>query len=859
MQRPCSPLKLLLACLVALSAFSLIPGAVPATMRANASSSAAPKDVQDVLRRLQDADAFVRLMALRDAAELGEAALPLLPHIEKMTADPDPDVQALARVVAASIQELGLGVDLRFTALDEGKPAYCEWVEIDLDQFVVLGAKDTMRQKHTTLLRWTPRKGSPDRIVAQLELLAIKMSTSSNQQPSVVLDSDDPGPTSDYVRFLVEHGRLVLVLQRTTLEVVEIQGRDELLDKLGQRSPQWRKLAEALLSNANLGGHWSHSWNGLPNKRVRRGETWQARHVSSQALGLFTASNTFSYAGLQAQKHRIALRTKVAVTAPAPGQPALELPFAIAWERSKMASVDEGEFGTGMITFDPTKGRNESVKIKVKMLGQLTVELPSVGGGQDGVGANRGHDGTDAGHPHGSTGAGVHSPSQRCAARVEKEESTMNRKWTLVVAFLCLVPAGRGGSQTMPPEKPAPEPDYRKVLGKEESLTRLSRARDLFWQGQLVPASDLLRGLDVTIDWTVAAAPGELEVARGIVALKQGDLRAAYVAARAAFQSAREKKLQLEASLLQSLIFARARVWPISQFWADLARVQDAECRALKYLEEMMRGEKVGSYTKATAQPHPRDASFVLEVYRCKTPAPQRAVLVIRRGAEFHGALAVEAVPVSDRALVYALTFYDLEGAPVQVTDYVAAEPTDAALLAFVADLDPRFGTGRFTIMRAEVEALTSYRLGITPLAAHWAAYAGTRLTDDNVKRKLQEALAWTWAFRGRDSGGPLAGPRHLMLGYVNEDAPSGIRDRFPPTGPIEHYHFAVFTHDTRLYLGSYVVASDEPGPGERLYFLKRLVRGQTHVLDVFPDLPTYEAARAKILEYLNVPPHATP
>jgi hypothetical protein len=55
--------------------------------------------------------------------------------------------------------------------------------------------------------------------------------------------------------------------------------------------------------------------------------------------------------------------------------------------------------------------------------------------------------------------------------------------------------------------------------------------------------------------------------------------------------------------------------------------------------------------------------------------------------------------------------------------------------------------------------------------------------------------------------------------------------------------------------LGSYVVASDEPAPGERLYFLKRIVQGSSQVLTSYAASPRPDDVVAQVRKYLQDSP----
>jgi len=463
----------------------------------------------------------------------------------------------------------------------------------------------------------------------------------------------------------------------------------------------------------------------------------------------------------------------------------------------------------------------------------------------------------------------------------------------MLISVIWAFPVLAALGQTVFPEKPRSlgmVPTSSRLLYEADSRQRITAARSLLRDGKLWDAATILANADGTVDLDNGIEPDLAHLSRAILELHKGNLR---VADREAL-AVTDFGVQGDALVLRSLIYAKAGVWCISQqlleqakSWDPLHTAHDRQPAIIKYTQELLTARAGPPAPPPHDEPAPwerlrgKHAGFYYVIDRQAEASGRSVVTVWKSGnsPEFRAAISLEPQDRPGQPQTWSMYLCDLEGPPLRLAERLKARPSDQEFLAFVQSFDPSFGNdipaGRYTLMRAELEALAAYQLGIAPLAMRWADYARTALVQDQVIKPLQEQRASKWTLRETSKFGPWYPCGYQMSGYINDDLTAVdshevaraelVKQRGIATaeiddlmkGPLEHYYFVICTRKTNLYCGSFAVASDEVEPGDRVYFLKRIIQGRATVAATYPTLPTFESVVAEIRQFLQEAPAA--
>ena len=450
---------------------------------------------------------------------------------------------------------------------------------------------------------------------------------------------------------------------------------------------------------------------------------------------------------------------------------------------------------------------------------------------------------------------------------------------SMLLGFLWVLPGYSALGQTPFPEKPVPfvAESSPSLLDADESRQRIATARSLLRDGKLWDAATLLTNQNAKVNLNSDLEPGLVHLTRALLEFHRGNLRAAESEARVA----NDFSVQGDALLLRSLIYAKACVWSISQQllqeakdWDPLRTAHDREPALIRHLEELLTAHAGPAVPPSLDDDAPwawRPGKYDGFRYRINRQAAEsdRSVIIVRQVGstrEFRAAFSLEPHDRPGQPATWSIFLCDLEAPPLRIADRLKSRPSDLEFLALAQSFDPEFGTetphGRYTLLRAQLEALVAYEQGLAPLAMRWAEYAQTKLVQDQVIKPLQEQGLSTWTLRETSEFGPWQPYGHLMSAYVNDEVPGVDPNEVAPVqslkGPLEHFHFIIGSRKPNLYCGSFVLASDEVEPGDRGYFLKRIVQGRAAVVQTYPTLPTFESVSTEVRKFLQDAP-ATP
>ncbi|HLW64694.1 MAG TPA: hypothetical protein VKS79_05190 [Gemmataceae bacterium] len=417
-------------------------------------------------------------------------------------------------------------------------------------------------------------------------------------------------------------------------------------------------------------------------------------------------------------------------------------------------------------------------------------------------------------------------------------------RFTALLIVLCwIVLALPLFSQTVPPNGSETVSDERKVLGKEESIRRIAAARAALHRGAIGDAEMLVAGDNFRVD-PDAAEDGPAAIGRAIIALSDGDLRGAIWSA-----GDEDRELAIEAAILDTFVYVKSGL----QGWAG---------KELKRLHEL---EPNSGATKC------------LSLLVDQMNNGRESVWGVRTGGKDVEEYGLREIPRYGKAPAYALYYYDVDGPPLRIMDFDSKPPKDkltAFISTFGASIRPGLdeGSGKYTFARAELEALIADQQGIAPLAAGWAKYAlqptrgmeyygrNLKIIEDQVQKPLQEEHAWNWEHVATWQCGPYQPSGFEIVEYRNLDFADANANGF--SGAYETWYFVVFARSPKQYLGSLSIASEEPVPGQRIWFLKRNMFGRPQVIKAYPAAPNDSLARGDLIDLLKIsagPPISAP
>lgn len=263
------------------------------------------------------------------------------------------------------------GESLPFTAFDpKSKPFYQVQTTNTTQKLKVMNQDVDQKQEQTFVIKWTPKEMKGDNYVVEQQIEGVKMKIDIGGNV-ISYDSNAKGnpknPMTDFFEQLTKH-KLTFTINKNTLKVDKIEGREEFIKGLSDINPQMKGLLNAILSDKALVKMAEPTWYAYPEGgTVDKGQTWKKEsNLDLGPIGNYKTDFTFTYKGQEGSKDKIEIKTALSYTAPTEK---VGLPFII--QKANLSS----ESGSGEAIFDRSKGRFESTKLNMKLSGQLTIEV----------------------------------------------------------------------------------------------------------------------------------------------------------------------------------------------------------------------------------------------------------------------------------------------------------------------------------------------------------------------------------------------------------------------------------------------------------------------------------------------------
>jgi hypothetical protein len=273
-------------------------------------------------------------------------------------------------------------VKLELKAFDEKATPFWQELVTKTDQtLTVAGQTVTQKQTQTFYLSWTPQKMEGGNWVVEQAIIGVKMNIDIGGN-KISYDSTDPNqtqqsnPMTDFFNVL-KTLKLTLTIDSKTLEVKEVKGRKEFVDKLAATNPQMLNLLNNILSDDAIKQMAQPTWGAVPKSDVKivKDATWKVEpKLALGAIGTYESKFVYTYDGpAKDKKDVVEIKVKPSLKYIPPSTEKKDsLPFTIRKE-STLNSDEKDSSGT--VYFNTSKGRVDESKINMKLAGKLIIEV----------------------------------------------------------------------------------------------------------------------------------------------------------------------------------------------------------------------------------------------------------------------------------------------------------------------------------------------------------------------------------------------------------------------------------------------------------------------------------------------------
>jgi hypothetical protein len=261
------------------------------------------------------------------------------------------------------------GNKLPFKAFEAGKAFYTEQKTTTEQVMQVMQQKVTQKQTQTFVIEWTPKAADKDgNWVVEQKIVGVKLDIDIGGN-KISYDSTAKNPKNPMTDFFEQMTKQTLTFTiAPDLTVKKVEGRDNFIKGLQDINPQMKSLLNAILSEKALTKMAEPTWYAYPPGGVfpKDGKWSKTSDLDLGPIGKYDTTFNFTYKGTDKDKAKIDIATTLKYTAPSDKG---GLPFVI--KDAKLSS----ESGTGEAIFDVAKGRFDSSTLKMKLVGDLTIEV----------------------------------------------------------------------------------------------------------------------------------------------------------------------------------------------------------------------------------------------------------------------------------------------------------------------------------------------------------------------------------------------------------------------------------------------------------------------------------------------------
>jgi Family of unknown function (DUF6263) len=254
---------------------------------------------------------------------------------------------------------------------EKGRTFYQEMTCHTAQTMNVLGQEIKQTQTQTYVTSWTPEKQDGDRWLLKQKIEAVKMEIEIGGN-TITYDSTKPKAKKEPIDNLL--GALVGSEFRVTLDngfnVLKLEGREKLIKKLVADGPEMEAMLRGILSEDALKETANPMLVAAPRRKLDKGDYWVSEKSQDLGpIGRWTGRWQYLHAGKEGKLIKLKLEAIKYEFQPKKDAVAGELPFAIT------ASDFKTKNSTGVILFDPEKGRLHSAEMNMDLEGNMTVTI----------------------------------------------------------------------------------------------------------------------------------------------------------------------------------------------------------------------------------------------------------------------------------------------------------------------------------------------------------------------------------------------------------------------------------------------------------------------------------------------------
>ena len=260
-------------------------------------------------------------------------------------------------------------VEIRWK-FEKDKKFYQEMATKTVQNMKVMGLEVNQTQEQTFYFLWEVKDVDANQNVTlsqKIEGVKLAIDIAGNR-----ISYDSSNPTTANTSLAEFFKQLVGAEFKLTLDkdmkVTKVDGREEFLKRLGQSNQTMEPLLKKVLNEEALKQMADPTFGMVPGKPVGVGDTWtKDTRLNLGPVGGY--KNTYKYTVESIDQGIAKIKVEMSLTYEVPTESGEGLPFRI--KAAKLTSKDSGD----TITFDTNKGRLDKSEMKIKLEGDLEIEI----------------------------------------------------------------------------------------------------------------------------------------------------------------------------------------------------------------------------------------------------------------------------------------------------------------------------------------------------------------------------------------------------------------------------------------------------------------------------------------------------